>query len=736
MRMLEIALIGNPNCGKTSLFNQLTGSQQTVGNWPGVTVERKTGRLILGGVSHELVDLPGLYNLSEGGAEDEALVRRYLGESAPALVLNLLDARQLDRQLYLTLQLIEMGLPLIVLLGMSDLAAQDGIQIDAPSLSARLGVPVIPVMAHRAEGVAALRQQLQQSWPPAPPALPYAPMVEAALSGLLAQGMSRFDALSLLEGREAAPALQAEVTATRQQLAADYGDDPDIAVADARYTRIAQVTEGVLRRQDAVLPERGLDRWVLNRWLGVPVFMLVMYLMFSFSVRFGGALVDAFDGVAGALFVTGAGQLLHSMHAPDWLVLMLAGGLGEGVRTVAGFIPTLACLYLAMGVLEDCGYLARAAFVIDRLMRALGLPGRAFVPMMVGFGCNVPAITATRTLDSRASRILASMMIPFMSCGARLPVYMLFATAFFPQQGGMLVMSLYLAGLAVALATGLLLRPLLPQQGAPSIMELPRWHWPNARNVLRQSLTRLSGFVFGAGKLIVPMVLVVNLLSSIDTQGRLRPDAPDDSLLAATSRLATPLLSPLGIRQDNWPATVGLLTGVLAKEAVAGTLVASYSRLSGKQDSEGGEATVTGDLRNALATIPANLNDLAHSLLDPIGLGKAISDSQAQADEAGGAIQMLQQRFGNAQTAFAYLLLVLLYTPCVAALSALRSEVGTRWMLVSAVWTLSVAWLLAWLYQCSAAVIGVIPLWAVAGCLLLLTLIGFVQPQRQQLQRA
>ncbi|WP_374336728.1 ferrous iron transport protein B [Leeia sp.] len=736
MRMLEIALIGNPNCGKTSLFNQLTGSQQTVGNWPGVTVERKTGRLILGGVSHELVDLPGLYNLSEGGAEDEALVRRYLGESAPALVLNLLDARQLDRQLYLTLQLIEMGLPLIVLLGMSDLAAQDGIQIDAPSLSARLGVPVIPVMAHRAEGVAALRQQLQQSWPSAPPALPYAPMVEAALSGLLAQGMSRFDALSLLEGREATPALQAEVTAARQQLAADYGDDPDIAVADARYTRIAQVTEGVLRRQGAVLPERGLDRWVLNRWLGVPVFMLVMYLMFSFSVRFGGALVDAFDGVAGALFVTGAGQLLHSMHAPDWLVLMLAGGLGEGVRTVAGFIPTLACLYLAMGVLEDCGYLARAAFVIDRLMRALGLPGRAFVPMMVGFGCNVPAITATRTLDSRASRILASMMIPFMSCGARLPVYMLFATAFFPQQGGMLVMSLYLAGLAVALATGLLLRPLLPQQGAPSIMELPRWHWPNARNVLRQSLTRLSGFVFGAGKLIVPMVLVVNLLSSIDTQGHLRPDAPDDSLLAATSRLATPLLSPLGIRQDNWPATVGLLTGVLAKEAVAGTLVASYSRLSGKQDSEGGEATVTGDLRNALATIPANLNDLAHSLLDPIGLGKAISDSQAQADEAGGAIQMLQQRFGNAQTAFAYLLLVLLYTPCVAALSALRSEVGTRWMLVSAVWTLSVAWLLAWLYQCSAAVIGVIPLWAVAGCLLLLTLIGFVQPQRQQLQRA
>lgn len=728
MAVREIALIGNPNCGKTSLFNQLTGSRQIVGNWPGVTVERKTGQLQLGSETVQVTDLPGLFSLGDGGAEDEAVARSYLSTTPPGLVLNLIDARQLERQLYLTLQLIELGLPLVVLLSMSDLARQDGVTIDTAALQQQLGVPVIEIVAHRPAGVEPLRRVLQQPWPAAPAALPYAPAVESAIAALAERGLGRFAALSQLEGAHGAAV--DGVDEVRSTLAATYGDDADIAVADARYSVIGHIAQHVLRHH-APRRDQHIDRWVLNRVLGLPIFLFIMYLMFSWSVNVGGAFVDAFDGVAGAVFVSGVDRLLQFVHAPAWLSLMVAHGLGEGVRTVASFIPTLACLYLALGALEDCGYLARAAFVIDRLMRALGLPGRAFVPMMVGFGCNVPAVMATRTLDGRPSRILASMMIPFMSCGARLPVYVLFATAFFPTSGGRVVMTLYLAGLAVAMLTGLLLRPLLMRADTGSaILELPRWHTPNVRNVLRQAWHRLSGFIVGAGKLIVPMVLVVNMLSSIDTSLHLRPDAPDDSLLAGAARAVTPALGGIGLQQDNWPATVGLLTGILAKEAVAGTLFASYSRLAGLNEEDAGTSTVLGEVKDALATVPVHLTELGQRVTDPLGVHQAEADATAQARAAAPAMSELRERFGTPEAAFAYLLFVLLYTPCVAALSALRSEVGWRWMLVSAGWTLGVAYLVAWLYRQVVGVVGTIPLFTVTLILLALVLAGLVRSAR------
>lgn len=728
----EIALVGNPNCGKTSLFNQLTGSSQIVGNWPGVTVERKSGSIQLNKLELRLVDLPGLYSLSEGGGADEAVARNYLTQTPPALVLNLLDARQLERQLYLTLQLIEQGLPMVVLLGMSDLARRSGIQVDAAALANELGVPVLEVVAHRTEGVANLLTALQQAWPSAPAPQHYAPIVETAIAKLSSSGLSRFAALSALEGCEVQdPALLPILDAARNELAIAYGDDADIAVADGRYTRIAAITEAVVSRPTQPLVQHGLDRWVLNRWMGLPIFLLVMYLMFSWSVNVGGAFVDGFDGVTAAVFVTGSEQLLTTLQAPAWLILLLADGAGEGLRTVAAFIPTLGCLYLALGLLEDCGYLARAAFVIDRLMRTLGLPGRAFVPMMVGFGCNVPAILATRTLEGRPARILASMMIPFVSCGARLPVYVLLATAFFPQQGGQVVMSLYLAGLAAALATGLLLRPLLLRTDMPSaLLELPSWHQPNLRNVLRQAWHRLSGFMLGAGRLIVPMVIVINLLSAVDTKLQLRPEAPDASLLAAAARSLTPALAPIGIQPDNWPATVGLITGVLAKEAVAGTLIASYSRLAGDTGNDAAPLSVGEQIKLAAATIPAKLQALTQNLTDPLGLNGLEADAAAQVHQLAPAITALRLHFGSVETAYAYLLFVLLYTPCVAALAALRSEVGSRWMLVSAGWTLLLAYSTASLYRKASDQLGTVPLTSAGLLLVILAAAGLLLQRR------
>ncbi|MFC4159044.1 ferrous iron transport protein B [Chitinimonas lacunae] len=730
MKPSRIALVGNPNCGKTSLFNRLTGSRQSVGNWPGVTVERKTGTVRVGTVGHLLDDLPGLYSLCEGGGEDEAVVRRYLRDTPPDLVLNLLDARQLERQLYLTLQLIELGLPLVVLLGMSDLAKDAGREISAAALSAALGVPVVEVVANREQGLEGVYELLARPWPASPVPQRYADPVETALSVLGSAGLGRFDALCALEGSLEAPATAImQVAEQCRQLEAIYGDEADIAVADARYTRIAELCElAVLRCGDASVHQHW-DRWALSRIWGLPIFLLVMYATFGWSVNVGGAFVEAFDGLAGALFVTGSRQLLEAVQAPAWAVVLLSNGLGEGIRTVASFIPTLGCLYLALGLLEDCGYLARAAFVVDRLMRSLGLPGRAFVPLMVGFGCNVPAILATRTLEGRTSRVLASMMIPFVSCGARLPVYVLFAAVFFPTQGGLVVLSLYLIGLAVAFATGLLLRHAwLRGDQSGELLELPSWHAPDLRNVTRHVLNRLAGFVFGAGKLIVPMVLVVNLLASIDTELQLRPEAPDDSLLAAAARSVTPALAPLGIRSDNWPATVGLLTGVLAKEAVAGTLLATYGRLGGGAEQAAGPETIGAQVSAALDTLPEKLGGLAASLTDPLGLDQLQAEA-AQRPAADPANRELLARFGDAGTAFAYLLFVLLYTPCVAALSALKAEVGTRWMLFSAGWTLTLAYGVAWLYRVVAA--GQVPILPAVVALLALSGVGLLLPSRR-----
>jgi len=734
MTRAEIALIGNPNCGKTSLFNQLTGSRQSVGNWPGVTVARKSGELRLETDSVTLVDLPGLYSLNEGGGEDEAVARQYLGQTPPGLVLNLIDARQLERQLYLTLQLIELGLPLVVLLGMSDLARRDGLAIDAAALAQRLGVPVLEVVANRAAGTLELRRLLSGRWPGACPPLHYDPLVEQAVVPLLGAGLNRSDALAALEGDELVHAPAVLVAAQRSQLAADYGDDPDIAIADARYTRIAELLHEVC--QPLAHSVNQLDRLVLNRWLGGPIFLLVMYAMFSWSVNVGGAFIDVFDGVAGVLFVTLPEQWLAALQVPDWLTFALANGLGEGVRTVATFIPTLACLYLALGVLEDSGYMARAAFVIDRLMRGLGLPGRAFVPLIVGFGCNVPAILATRTLESRASRILASMMIPFTSCGARLPVYLLFATAFFPEQGGSLVMSLYLAGLVLALATGLLLRPLLLRGVQPAaILELPAWHRPNLRNVWRQTWQRLSGFVLGAGKLIVPMVLLLNMLSALGPTLQFQPDQPEQSVLASAARGLTPVFAPLGIEQDNWPATVGLITGVLAKEAVAGTLLASYARLSGAQPAA--EHSTPGQaLQEALQTVPDNLALLGERISDPLGLDSAGRDARAAAVAEAPAFAELRARFGTAEIAYAYLLFVLLYTPCIAALGALKAELGSRWMLFSAGWTLLAAYSLAWGYRALAPLLPSVPLLPISGLLVAMLAIGLLRRNRHPALKA
>jgi ferrous iron transport protein B len=430
-----------------------------------------------------------------------------------------------------------------------------------------------------------------------------------------------------------------------------------------------------------------------------------MYLMFVFTINFGGAFIDFFDGVAGALFVDGLSALLAAIDAPAWLMLVLADGIGGGLQVVATFIPIIASLYIFLSVVEDTGYMARAAFVMDRFMRSIGLPGKAFVPLIVGFGCNVPAVMATRTLENERERRLTILMNPFMSCGARLPVYVLFAAAFFPHSGQNVVFVLYLTGIAVAVLTGLVMkRTLLQGESTGFMMELPPYHLPTLKGILLRTWDRVRLFLSEAGRVILVMVLALNLLSAVGTDGSIGRTDSEGSVLSAVSRMATPLFAPLGIREDNWPAVLGIFSGVLAKEVIVGTLDTVYGRLAEEElpPTEEGSFDLFQALRGAAATVPANLAHLRGTLLDPLGLGVGdLSDQETAARAQGvsaGTFGAMEARFDGRAGAFAYLLFVLLYFPCVATIGAIVRETSRAWAAFVAAWSTGIAFVAATLF--------------------------------------
>ncbi|RTZ61747.1 MAG: ferrous iron transport protein B, partial [Gammaproteobacteria bacterium] len=524
---------------------------------------------------------------------------------------------------------------------------------------------------------------------------------------------SHWLALKMLEGDDFA--LQYADEATRKEvdrlvhcIADRAGEDPDMLIADTRYSHahaIAQQAQKEAGKLGKTLTDK-IDKIVLSPVLGIPIFLFVMYLMFLFAINFGGAFVDFFDGAAQTIFVDGFGDLLTRIGTPDWLVVLLANGAGGGIQIVATFIPIIAGLYLFLSAVEDSGYMARAAFVMDKSMRAIGLPGKAFVPLIVGFGCNVPAIMATRTLENERERKLTMLMNPFMSCGARLPVYVLFAAAFFPHNGQNLVFGLYIIGILAAIGTGMLMKKtLLPGISTGFMMELPPYHIPKLKGILLRTWDRLKGFIKDAGKVIIVMVMVINTLSAINMQGRFAHGDTEHSVLGVVSQTATPLFAPMGIHQDNWPAVLGIFTGIMAKEVVVGTLDAIYTQLA--QD----EAGITAEqepfrfwqgIKNAIATVPENLADVKDALLDPLGLGSAnITTQEAAARDSGvdkAVFGAMVKRFDGQIGAFAYLLFVLLYFPCVATIGAISREAGLRWALFTGFWTTSTAYVVSVLF--------------------------------------
>ena len=721
-KRLRIAVAGNPNCGKTTLFNELTGSRQMVGNWPGVTVDRKTGFYAFEGHDFELVDIPGIYALS-AHSSDEKVARDYLLSEDYDLIVNIVDAANIERNLYLTTQLLEMRVPMIVVLNKMDVAKSRQILINTEELSERLGIPVIPIAASKRSGLTQLKKAVHQCAehnPISEADIIYpveiqeaAMTLTAQLGKIAAENNLKADwlAMKLLEDDLEYVALldnkAAEDLVKRQQrLVSQLEEDADIAIADARYGFINWLTANAVTHASKLgktLTDK-IDKVVLNRVLGLPIFLLMMYLTFMFTINVGGAFIDFFDIAVGAVFVDGMTALLNGLNAPAWLIGVLATGVGGGIQTVATFIPPIGFMFLALAVLEGSGYMARAAFVMDRFMRMLGLPGKSFVPLLVGFGCNVPAIMATRTLENQRDRTLTIMMNPFMSCGARLPVYALFAAAFFPVGGQNVVFLLYLAGIGFAVLTGLILKyTLLKGNITPFVMELPPYHVPTVKSVLLRTWDRLKSFLLKATRILVPMVALLALLNTMSMDGSIGHDDSKDSLLASLSRSVTPIFAPMGIEQDNWPATVGIFTGVFAKEAVVGTLDAIYLQNETQENLAAGEEeeafSLSAALREAVQTIPDNLSGVADTLTDPLGLSIGDTSSIDAAAEglavSAGTFGAMGKLFDGKVGAIAYMLFILMYFPCVAAMAAVYRETNLRWTLFIAAWTTGLAYVSA-----------------------------------------
>lgn len=715
MKKLTLGLIGNPNSGKTTLFNQLTGARQRVGNWAGVTVERKEGLFSTTDHAVTLVDLPGTYSLTTISSQtslDEQIACHYILSGEADMLINVVDASNLERNLYLTLQLLELGIPCIVALNMLDIAEKQKIRIDIDALSARLGCPVVPLVSTRGRGIEALklaidRHQQNQAISLvhyARPLLREAAMLADTMDTQMPEQQRRWLALQMLEGDiysrgyagDAAQHLPEALARLKDEM-----DDPGLHIADARYQTIAAICDAV---SNTLTAEPGrftatMDKIILNRLLGLPIFLLVMYVMFVLAINIGGALAPIFDAGSVAIFIHGIQWVGYTLHFPDWLTIFLAQGLGGGINTVLPLVPQIGMMFLFLSFLEDSGYMARAAFVMDRLMQSLGLPGKSFVPLIVGFGCNVPSVMGARTLDAPRERLMTIMMAPFMSCGARLAIFAVFASAFFGQQGALAVFSLYVLGIIMAILTGLMLKhTIMRGEASPFVMELPVYHVPHLKSLLLQTWQRLKGFVLRAGKVIVVVSIFLSALNSF-TLGGQAATSINDSALASVSRVFTPLLEPIGVQGDHWQATVGLFTGAMAKEVVVGTLNSLYT-------AENIQAAPFDAAQFSLADeLLGAARETWQSLVDTLSLSmlaNPIEASKGDGEMATGSMGVMSEKFGSPAAAYSYLIFVLLYIPCISVMGAIAREASRGWMGFSILWGLNIAYSLATVFYQTA----------------------------------
>lgn len=656
--MFTVALAGNPNCGKTTIFNALTGANQHVGNWPGVTVEKKEGRLRFGGNQYNIVDLPGTYSLG-AYSEDEVVARNFILKDKPDLVVNVVDATNIERNLYLTVQLLEMGANVVIALNMMDEAQERGIKIDVDSLQRQLGVPIVPMIASRQKGIDDLKSKISETAKKnaaEPVKITYGRKIDevvAPLAQIIKQSASINDypadwvALKLLENdkyildyvSKQAPHISDKAAAYINDLTKSLGIEPEMAIVDKRYEFIKDVVSGsiIKPKQQIKTTSDKIDKVLTHKWFGLPIFALIMFSIYQLTFIIG---EDILGGSVAFLLETlgeNVAAWLEGINVPGMLVSFITDGIFGGIGAVLEFVPLIMVLYIFLGILEDSGYMARAAYVMDRIMRALGLHGKTFISMLIGVGCNVPGIMSARTLDSRKDRMIAILINPFISCGARLPIYLVFIAAFFPNHGGTVLFILYATGFIVAILMGKLFsKTLFKGETSYFIMELPPYRMPTVKGVLIHMWDKVGGFLKRAGTVIFAVVTMLWVLSILPYGVEPYSQA---SILGRIGSFISPIFKPAGF--GTWQASVGLFAGIVAKEAVVATLGMVY----------------------------------------------------AGVEEGAELVASIQQAF-TPLSAFAFMIMTLLYTPCAAVIGTVRRETNSwKWTLFTVVYTFLVGWI-------------------------------------------
>ncbi|OGW30954.1 MAG: ferrous iron transport protein B [Nitrospirae bacterium GWF2_44_13] len=710
-KTINVAVAGNPNSGKSTLINAIAGTRLHVGNWPGVTVEKKEAIFEYEETNIKLVDLPGTYSLSPY-TQEEIIARDYLVHEKPDAIINVVDATNLERNLYLTVQLLELGIPVVMALNIHDEAVSKGYKIDIKTMEDILGIEVIPTVATKKTGLSdLLRAVTNNTSGHHPKKLNYSSDIEAAASTVEKQIKNNYPQLlkkfplrwlvfKLME--EDSHAMEeinigdnSFIEEATKHLKKAHGDDVESIMADERYALASGLTHEVLKKPEFRKMEmtEKIDKIVLNRFLGIPIFLAAMWVVFKLTFDFSAPFADWIDAMTTGPFKRWAEAILGFIHAPEWTVSLATDGVIAGVGFVIVFVPVIFAMMFFITFLEGSGYMARAAFVMDRAMHAIGLHGKSFIPMLLGFGCNVPAVYATRTLENPRDKALTALLIPLMSCGARLPVYVVFIGAFFTAYAGSVLWSLYVMGIALAVLIGIIFKKTLFKGESPMfIMELPPYRMPSFRTLMIHTWEKGKHFLIKAGTYILAVSILVWFLLNLPWG----VEHKKDSYLGKMGQVIAPALEPIGF--GNWEAASSLISGLIAKEIVVGTMSEIYVQ---KKDEKKEQPALTDDLKEMGTSFANAVKDSASNVISTFGIASMSSEESTEEKEERSPLRDVIKNKFTPLSAYAFITFVLLYMPCVVVAIAMRQEFGTwKWFGIAFAYQMALAWVVAFaIYQ-------------------------------------